>query len=248
MISVAVPCKDEGLLVALQSGIYRLNSEDDAQLVCHPEVDRPDYRYNDGKCDTHGRFWVGSLSTTDEPDAGRLWKVEHDGSFVLIEEGLGISNGLGWSPDDQYFYLTDSKAMCIYRYDYNSRAGTLNNRAVLKKFDGTAGVPDGLCVDKNGRIWCAMWDGGAVLKLSPEGDIEARIPMPVPRPTSCALGVLPARQMVDAGSSARDSTTVLFITSARIGLSDESLNFAPLSGCMFSVPVDAVALPETVFG
>ncbi len=246
-----VPCRKGGLLVAMQSGIYRVDDMGDYHLLCHPEADRPQNRYNDGKCDTQGRFWVGSLSTTGVSKAGRLWKVTADGSAIAMEVDLGIANGMGWSPDDKYFYLTDSEHRCIYRYEFDVLTGALCNREILMVFDESEGVPDGLCVDDQGCLWSAMWDGSQVLCLSPDGVIMHRVGMPVPRPTSCAFGPQPAVKSGDSfppGSSESGAGDALYVTSARVGLSDAVLQSAPLSGSVFTIPVDCRGLPANRFG
>lgn len=55
-----------------------------------------------------GRFWFGSVSASE--NTARLYHYDPDGSLNVMETGLTISNGLGWSPDNQTFYLTDSAA------------------------------------------------------------------------------------------------------------------------------------------
>lgn len=234
LVGAVVPCRAGGLLVALQSGIYTIDSQGERTLVAHPEHDRPGNRYNDGKCDSLGRFWVGSLALNGEPGAGRLWRIDPDGHCTLIEQHLDVPNGLGWSPDEQRFYHTDSGRATIYQYDMDMPSGALGKRRVFASNADGDGVPDGLTVDTEGSIWSAQWDGGCLIRYDADGRIAQRIRIDVPRPTSCTIG----------GPDHR----TLYITSARVGLASEVLESAPCSGHILSMDQSVPGLPDHPFG
>jgi len=150
-----------------------------------------------------------------------------------MDSGFHVCNGMGWSPDAKRFYLADSGARAIYVYDYDLETGTIANRSVFARFEEGAGVPDGLAIDADGYVWCAIWDGWAVQRFSPEGVLDRTVNVPVPRPTSCAFG----------GSDLK----TLYITSARIRLSATQLAAAPLSGSVFALKTDVAGAPVGVF-
>ena len=52
--------------------------------------------------------WAGTMAYAETPCAGRLYRLELDGSCTLVLDGLTISNGMGWSPDGTTMYLADS--------------------------------------------------------------------------------------------------------------------------------------------
>ncbi|MEM6761871.1 MAG: SMP-30/gluconolactonase/LRE family protein [Pseudomonadota bacterium] len=221
LVGVAIPKRSGGFVCATETGIRALNTDGSLTTLVEPEADRPGNRFNDGKCDPKGRLWVGSLAINTEPGKGQLWRYDPDGTLVLMEDGVHISNGLGWSPDGDTFYFTDSGKRTIYAYDFDVEAGTVSNRRVFAELASHEGVPDGLSVDTEGAVWTALWDGWAIRRYMPDGRLERTIALPVPRPTSCTFG-------------GADLST-LFITTARIRLSAQQLEEAPLSGSLFAI-------------
>jgi sugar lactone lactonase YvrE len=224
LVGVAIPKASGGFVCAMESGVKLLSSTGQITPLCEPEADTSGNRLNDGKCDARGRLWVGSLAINAEPGKGRLWRIEADGSAKMMLEGLTISNGMGWSPDERTFYFADSGKRTIWAFDFDLETGDIANRRPFVQLTEGEGSPDGLCVDSDGYLWVAMWDGWAIRRFAPDGTLDKVIDLPVPRPTSCCFG----------GS---DMTT-LFITSARIRLSAQQLTEAPLSGCVLAVKTD----------
>lgn len=138
--------------------------------------------------------------------------------------GVAIPNGIGWSPDNTVMYFTDSAQRTIYAYDFEAEHGKIANRHALVSTPDTPYVPDGLTVDSEGYLWSACWDGGKILRYDPTGKLERVIEVPVPRPTSCVFGGLDLNE--------------LYITSARIGLTDEKLSIYPSSGDLFRLKTE----------
>ncbi|MEM7566045.1 MAG: SMP-30/gluconolactonase/LRE family protein [Pseudomonadota bacterium] len=221
LVGVAIPKRSGGFVCATETGIKAISPSGGIATLANPEADRPGNRFNDGKCDSRGRLWVGSLAINTEPGRGQLWRVEADGAATRIEDDVHIANGLGWSPDDATFYFTDSGRRTIWAYDFDAEAGTIANKRALVAFEAGDGVPDGLTVDAEGHLWVAMWDGWAIRRIRPDGTTERRLTLPVPRPTSCAFG--------------GPDLTTLFVTTARIRLSTKQLAEAPMSGSVLSI-------------
>jgi sugar lactone lactonase YvrE/DNA-binding IclR family transcriptional regulator len=220
----ALELHPEGLLAASQSGIRILDPENGEirRLLGHPEPALPTNRFNDGKCDSRGRFWVGTMALNVRPEAGSLYRMDGEDRFERMETGLTLPNGLGWSPDETTMYVTDTAARTIYAYDFDAGAGTIRNRRPFIVFPHHApGAPDGLAVDHEGSLWIALWDGWRVVRYGPDGALQREIVMPVPRPTSCAM----------AGRGSR----TLYVTSARIRIAEQSLHDAPYSGAVFTI-------------
>lgn len=197
------------------------------EIEAHPQT-----RLNDGKCDPAGRFWVGSMSELEEP-VGKLYRYDPDGSLQIMETGLTISNGLGWSPDHRLFYLTDTLKQTIYVYDYDVNIGAIANRRVFIDLSHESFFPDGLTIDSQGYLWSAMWNGWCVIRFDPAGQEVLRVPMPVPCSTNCTFG----------GSDLTD----LYITTASVGLSQPEIQAAFYSGDVFRLKTDVVGLPAPCF-
>lgn len=222
------------LLLGLRHQVAWLNLSDRSVTpLAEVEADQPQTRINDGKCDAAGRFWVGSTHMAGKPQAS-LYRYDPDGTLTPMETNLTISNGLGWSPDNQTFYLTDSAQHKIFAYDFDLDHGTIQNRRVLIDLTDESLTPDGLTLDQDGCIWSAIWDGWCVIRFSPEGRELERVELPIQRPTSCHFG--------------GPDLKTLYITSASVGLSEAEIQDSFLSGDVFCVQTEVAGLPSYRFG
>ena len=143
-------------------------------------------RFNDVIADPYGRVFCGTMSTPGR--RGRLYRLDVDGSCHVILEDVGCSNGMAFSPDLKTFYHTDSLAYEISSYDYTAETGLLQNRRVFAHFDEADGLPDGLTLDAEGRVWTALWDGSSVARLLPTGEVDRRISLPTRKVSSLTFG------------------------------------------------------------
>lgn len=225
---------DGGLVLAMRDGIHLTDADGAGLRLFVPiEDDRPDLRMNDAACDPAGRLWAGTMAFDATPDVGALYRIDADGSVTPVLAGLGISNGLGWSPDTQRMYFVDSPTRRIDVLDYDVATGTVTNRRPLVHIDDTPGVPDGLTVDADGGIWVALWGAAQVRRYSPDGTVTDIVDLPVDQPTSCTFGG-------DAGD-------VLYITTARLGLTDEQLAASPAAGSVLACRPRYRGLPAAAF-
>ncbi|MGI9179267.1 MAG: SMP-30/gluconolactonase/LRE family protein [Longimicrobiaceae bacterium] len=221
------------LLLALRHQLARLDlATGEVERLITVEEGKPRNRLNDGKCDSRGRFWIGSMSR--EEGEAALYRYDPGGSLHVMETGLTISNGLGWSPDGKTFYLTDSPEKTIYAYDFDAATGEISGRRVLVDLSGESSVPDGLSVDGEGHIWSAQWDGWCVIRFAPDGREVLRVPMPVKRPTSCAFG--------------GTERTQLYVTSASIDMSEEQIEENVSAGDLFCLEARVAGLAFHHFG
>jgi sugar lactone lactonase YvrE len=217
--SVALAGPDR-LLVALSDRLAFVDLDTGAvQPLLQLEFTHADTRFNDGKCDPQGRFWVGTVSTV--PGHAALYRFDPDGALYVIQPGLTISNGLGWSPDGKTFYLTDSATRCIFAYGFDGATGSLSDRRVLVNLQGEAGEPDGLAIDRRGHLWSALWNGWCLVHFDASGRELERLPMPVQCPT-CPVFAGP-------------SLTELYVTSASVGLSQAEIQRGYEAGDLFHV-------------
>jgi sugar lactone lactonase YvrE len=222
----------ERLLIAMRDRLAFLDLRSgEIESLCRVKFPHPETRFNDGKCDTRGRFWIGSVS--DEPGHAELYRYDADGSVHIMETGLTIANGLGWSPDDQTFYLTDSPKRQIFAYRFDSESGTLSDRRVVVDLTDEEVEPDGLAIDAKGNLWSALWDGWCVVCFDPEGKELERIRLPVQRPTSLAFG----------GADLTD----LYVTTASIGLSQKEVQRGFYAGDLFRIATRYAGLPTNRF-
>lgn len=192
---------------------------------------REGIRFNDAGVDPAGRVWVGSMDVAEAEPLGELYRLDPGGVLTPVVRGVTISNGLGWSPDGSRMYYADSPMRRIDVFDYDPATGEAFARRVFSDLARAEGVPDGLTVDADGCVWVAMWGGGALRRIAPDGHHDAVLRMPVSRPTSCAFG--------------GPGLTDLYVTTARVGLTDADLATEPLAGRLLRAHPGPVGLPST---
>lgn len=226
MIGTVVCHTENEVLVALVDGIYKFNLEtqDLTFLACPPENDSTQ-RFNDGKCDPAGRFWVGTMSLVGGRETSHLFCLDHDGTVVTKLDGISTSNGIVWSKDEKFMYYIDTPTRKIMEYAYDKESGEISKPRVAVTVADTLGYPDGMAIDADDNLWVAMWGGSAVCcfdRLS--GKLINKIAIPAKNVTSCAFG--------------GPELTDLYITTARIGTSEEELESFPDAGKLFKTTVN----------
>lgn len=187
-LGAVAPARDGGWVVAAGSGFARLARDGTLDWISRPEAERPELRMNDGACDPHGRFWAGSMAFDALPGAGTLYRLDPDGTTTVMVAGTTVSNGLGWSRDGQTLWFADSGQGTVDTFAFEGTTGVLAARRAVITIDSRDGVPDGLTVDAEDHVWVAIWDGGEIRRYTRDGDLVARVTLPVSRPTSCCFG------------------------------------------------------------
>lgn len=233
--ATAMSPTDEGdLLLACIGGFYRYDmATGNSVKVNDFETELLANRPNDGKTDPQGRLWVGSMQNAEEVPTGFLYSYSYDQGLVQHFGDCGIPNTFAWSPDGQSFYHGDSMAQTIWRFPWNGSDGTLGEREVFVSLKGTDRYPDGSCIDAEGYLWNAQWNGWRVVRYAPDGTEDRIIEMPVACPTSCMFG--------------GEGLETLFITSARKGQTKEALEPQPLAGALFALNPGVHGVPEVPF-
>lgn len=224
-----------GLLLAMTSGLYLLKSWDNEPRLFarSPFAGDAERRYNDGRTDPAGRFWVGSVNTAKSSANAALYRVSGDGVMHEIEGGMMTANGAAFSGDGARFFHADTPSHAIRAYTCDAAGGILSGRRIFHQFPLGQGRPDGGSVDEEGCYWSALFDGGRVVRLSPDGEIVQSVALPITRPTMIAFG-------------GADRKTA-YVTSARTGLNEAMLAKEPLAGGIFSFRVEVPGLPEFPF-
>jgi sugar lactone lactonase YvrE len=185
MVGAIAHSKEGGYIAATQKGFARIGV-DGKYSPLHSFLP-DDMRMNDGKVDPSGRFWAGSMSLSFEKGRGSLYVLEKDNSYRNILDDITLSNGMGWSPDAQYFYYIDSVPGVLKRFDYDLHTGHISNPKDLITFDPSSGIPDGMSMSSDGKIVIALWDGGRIEIYEPSGEKVSEITLGVSRPTSCTF-------------------------------------------------------------
>ena len=219
------------VVLGMRDGFAELDTASGAVALFAPvELDDPGQRMNDGKCDSLGRIWAGTMTLGDPvPGSGSLYRLDADGTVTSVLTGLTISNGIGWSPDDTIMYFVDTATESLDAFDFDLAAGTISNRRTIASVPRATASLDGLAVDETGCVWVAMWGTGEVRCFSPDGEHIATLEVPVSASSSCAFG--------------GDDLGTLFVTTARLNVSDGELADRPTAGGVFAADVGVRGLP-----
>ena len=198
--------------------------------VNHPT---PAIQFNDGTCDRAGNFWIGSMDEDGGHPIGSLYQFTPDHDLHKVIDGIGISNGIAFSPDGGILYFADSSTGEMTSWDYDPGQGRILSQRSFGCNERIPGTPDGATIDRDGYLWSARWDGWCIIRHSPDGTIDQEIKLPVQRPTNCVFG------------GSRLST--LYVTTARSGLKESELSAQPLAGCLLAIETPYTGIEEPIF-
>jgi len=223
-----------GFIVAFSDRIslYSFERGEEACL-CVFEPDNPDTRLNDGRTDRQGCFIVGGMNEKTGTANSSLLRVDADHKVTVLFRAVSCANSICFSPDGQTMYFADTPDREIRAYDYNPETGAIANGRVHASFANEPGLPDGSCVDAEGGVWNAEWEGRRVVRVAPDGTIDRIIEVPVWKPTCCAFG--------------GPDLDTLFITTSRLMGSDQQLAAEPQSGGLFAVKPGFKGVPDAPF-
>ncbi len=226
------------LLLARRRGLVAFDpASGRSELLADAPYDRSEQRFNDGKADPQGRFWVGSLCDPRDPPRAALYRWAA-GRLDRVAGDISVSNGLAWSPDGRTMYWSDTHAHRIVAFDFDASDGSLSRRRVFASFARKVagqdlatygGRPDGAAVDVEGNYWVAMYEGQRLLCFAPDGRLLREVPLPVRCPTMPCFG----------GPDLR----TLFVTTARAHRPADELAAQPLAGRVLTLRVDVPGLP-----
>ena len=190
------------------------------------------HRFNDGRCDRQGRFFVGTMHNVTREPEGLLYRLQGGGELVAVLHGLSIPNSLAWSPDGATMYFSDSLTHRIDAYDFDIASGTPAQPRVFAR-STPPGFPDGATVDAEGFLWSAQFKASQVVRYAPDGRVDRVIAMPVDKPTAVAFG----------GPDLR----TLYITTASQQMTADELAAMPLAGALLATDPGVRGLPEPRF-
>lgn len=187
---------ERGTMASLRDGKIAYHTE---QLEYERET-----RFNDVIADPAGRIFCGTMPAPDHP--GSLYRLDTNGILTQVLSGIGISNGMGFTPDAKHMYYTDSPTHNIYIFDYDVGTGELSNQRVFINTGESDGIPDGMTVDANGYVWSARWDGSSLVRYSPQGEQECRIWFPARKVSSVSFGGADYTDMYITTAGGQDKT------------------------------------------
>lgn len=176
-----------------------------------------DERYNDIIVDPKGRIFAGTIKSTHKE--GKLILFEKGKEPKVVLSGLRISNGMGFSPDEKYFYHTDTKFGEIKRYEYDIDTAAIASPVTIYSAANDDGGPDGMTVDINGDLWTACWGASQIMHISSSGEIFERIKIDANQVSSITFGGtnLDTAYVTSAGIGADDENTFMNKDGSKMG-------------------------------
>ena len=218
---------DGSLLLFMDRGAVA--SLRDGNLEYHiREIERErETRFNDVIADPAGRVFCGTMPSSDH--LGSLYRLDVDGSITRVLGDIGISNGMGFTPDARQMYYTDSPSHNIYVFDYDIDTGELTNQRVFVNTGENDGIPDGMTVDAEGYVWSARWDGSSLVRYSPSGEQVDRVWFPARKVSSVIFG--------------GEDYTDMYVTMAG---GEDKRGEGPGAGCLYRLNLGARGKPEYV--
>ena len=187
-VGTVVPRESGGLVIAGDHGLLFLDEETGhLTAIADPEADKPDNRFNDGKCSPDGRFFAGTISLVKKTGDARLYRLDPD---LTLHEAFGPvtnSNGIVWSADGATVYYIDTPRKDVLAFDYEH--GHLRNLRSVVSTAHLDASPDGMTLDAEGNLWIAFCHGGCVVSFNPAtGEELRRVELPCLETTACAFG------------------------------------------------------------
>ncbi|CAG5126286.1 unnamed protein product [Candidula unifasciata] len=230
-VGFVIPCERGGVVAGLNRTISHVDW-DTANTTVLAEVEQgTKNRFNDGKCDASGRLWAGTMGFETLPgkvDSGQgsLYSLSTDHKLTKHVGNIDISNGIDWTDDNSVMYYIDSVPRKVYAFDFNIEEGTVSNQRTVVEFEpgteSTYGLPDGMCIDNEGKIWVACFSASRVYRFDPEtGKTLQSLEFPATNITSVCFG----------GKNLDE----LYVTSSMWKLPEELKDQQPLAGSIFRV-------------
>ncbi len=221
-------------LVALRTGLFWLDLASGATtLAQEAPFDPALLRFNEGACDSAGRFWVGvmtdPLNGAKSEQRGSLYRYTTATGLIAQPDRSDLFNGMGWNADETQFYLSHSYESRVFSFPYDKHNGTLGQRQSFAEIHRD-GIPDGAAMDVDGGYWCAIHGGGSLQRYTRDGRLDQEIALPVSQPTMCCF----------AGPALDE----LYVSSAREKLNDSQLANEPHAGGLFRLRPGIAGLPK----
>lgn len=240
-VGCAVPRRSGGYLIGEGRSFGALDWESKSiSTIAVIDEDKPNNRFNDGKVDPAGRLFAGTMAMEERPTVlelkqGSLFSLNKDHIVVKHFNQVDISNGLDWSLDHKTFYYIDSLTYTVEAFNYDINTGSISNRRMVYKMEEGEGIPDGMCIDADGRLWVACYNGGRVIQIDPQTGVRLQtVKLPVDKTTSCCFG-------------GRDYSD-LYVTSACKGMDEADMAKQPQAGCVFRITgLGAKGIPANSF-
>jgi sugar lactone lactonase YvrE len=220
---------DGGLVAGFKSGLHHVTLNDDGSVTASriDRVDghRHDVRFNDATVDDEGRIWACTLGGTPEEPLGTYYCYDVDLTRRTVDGGYLIANGPALSPDGGMLYTVETcghpgrpKGVYVSRV---TAGGAPDGQRLLIGWEAYDSLPDGVATDSEGNLWLGEFGGNVLRCFSRAGELIASLPLPAWNVTKAVFG--------------GERGDLLYVTSARVDVDDETLARYPETGGVLEV-------------
>lgn len=216
---------DGALLLFMERGAVGIWRNGDLTFLIDEIPEESDTRFNDVIADPEGRVFCGTMPAKNH--LGSLYRMDTNATLSRILEGIRISNGMAFTVDGKQMYHTDSGKGEMYLFDYDQKRGDISNKRLFLQIPKSEGEPDGMTVDAEGYVWSARWNGGCIIRYTPDGTEDFRVHFPAKKVSSLTFG----------GQECKD----IYVTTAGGNNREEEGSGA---GALFSLDLSIQGVPE----
>ena len=187
--------------------ITRMEADGTINVVADRWDGKRFHRPNDIVCRSDGSIYITNPSgrvPEEEQEIewpGTLHRIATDGTVDLLAHDIDFPNGIAFSPDESVLYVSNTRRLgerpdqywdgevkqnqFIQAYDVAADGSLSNSRMFGSMASAEDGVPDGMKVDAEGRVYCT--GSGGVWVFAPDGEHLGIIRVPE-IPANCAFG------------------------------------------------------------
>ncbi len=173
---ILVACYDSGAVVGIANDgktVETIDHDDTSGRFVHP---------NDFAVDSAGGVYFSGSGDANTP--GKVYYRDPSGHVAVVASGISYANGLAVSNDGKLLYVAESQKDRLITFDI-AAAGRLSSEAELVKLgdvlaDGQhrAFTPDGVRIDKHGRLFVGLYEGGGFAVLTGRGQLIKKVDLP----------------------------------------------------------------------
>ena len=234
--------KEIGFLTHIKKNVFLLGLKSELRIIdiktkkilksIKIEKDKPLNRLNDGKTDSIGRLWFGTMDSTERKIRnGSLYCLDNKLILRKVDTKYYITNGPAFINANTFLH-TDSGEKIIYKIKINRNYKVIEKIKFLK-FSKNDGTPDGMTIDSNKNVWVCHFGGACISVYNLRGKKKHKIYLPVKNITNCAFGGY--------------SNSELFISTARKGMEKNEIKKYPLSGSLFKIKTNVKGKKAKLF-
>ncbi|PKF80092.1 cag pathogenicity island protein Cag25 [Vibrio sp. vnigr-6D03] len=225
-VTAIAKIRESGWLLVTKIGIYACDPNFQRyEYLGNPVNNNPKLRPNDGVVSPVGDLWFGTMNQDEleAPDGALFILHKETMQIQQLDCGFSVANGIAFDVKNHCAYVSNMFQRKVYRYQLDSRWKTIQSKRVFVELPQGTGLPDGLKVDSEGKLYVCHWDAGIITVYESDGQYVQSIPLPIRHTTRCTF--------IDNG--------VLALTTASYNMTEQELQRQPLSGTTLRIDLDA---------